>query len=216
MIATAAVAVALGMTAPVPPPSTEELPIPEGYVVLVDATGTLAMAVPETWTDVDLEPAVAGDVVMPYLAASPDLATFLSSFDAPGVLYSAFPYTADPLELVRSHGLTSGCATAEVRTYDDPVFEGVVQIGTDCGPDQMVWNMVVASPADQAFTAVVQVQAPPDDEAMQIVLRTFNLAPDSATPGSATPDASTTVPPAPTTTVTPAPTTAAPSTTTSS
>ena len=132
------------------------------------------IAVPEAWTDVDTAPKVDADgTPRPYIAASPNLESFLNSFDTPGVLYAAFPFTADPLTLVEEFGLREGCETFEVKTYDDPVFVGAVQIGTNCGPNAMTWNMVVASPADESFTAVVQVKTA-DAEELQTILLTFN------------------------------------------
>ena len=136
------------------------------------------VAVPDTWTDVDTTPVVTETQEQrPYIAAAPDLASFLTSFDTPGVTYTSLPFAPDPLDVVSQYGLPSGCETLEVKTYDDPVFAGVVQVGTDCGPQHMTWNMVVAAPADHAFTALVQVQTLPDDEARDVVLRTFNIAP---------------------------------------
>lgn len=191
------VALALSVAASVPSPPSEPAPIPEGYVPLIDSTGVLVIAVPEAWTDIDPEPAVRDGIAQPYIAASPDLAAFLDSFDAPGAMYAAFPFTAEPLDLVRAHGVSGGCATLEVKTYDDPVFTGVVQVGNDCGTTHMTWNMVVASPADESFTAVVQVQSAPDDEATQIVLLTFNVAPGTVPAFSpASTDPTTTVQPA--------------------
>lgn len=196
--------IVIGLAAAVPSTS-EPKPIPEGYVPVIDATGALVVAVPATWTDVDPQPAVRDGVAQPYIAASPDLTSFLTSFDVPGAMYSAFPFTADPLVLLESHGLRAGCATFEVKTYDDPIFVGAVQVGTDCGPNHLTWNMVVASPADRSFTAVVQVQAPAGDEAIEIVRRTFNVVPGAVPTFSSVPDpvASTTTAAAPTTSTVP-------------
>jgi len=189
-------AVALSTIASVPVPPSEPIPIPDGYVPLVDSTGLLVVAVPDTWTDVDLLPAVRDGIAQPYLAASPDLTAFFSSFDVPGAMYAAFPFEDDPLELVRAYGLDGGCAALEVKTYDDPVFTGVVQVGTDCGASHMNWNMVVASPADGSFTAVVQVQALPDDGAARVVLLTFNVAPGAVATFDSVPAPAASGPPA--------------------
>ncbi len=89
------------------------------------------------------------------------------------MLYAAFPPTPDPVPLLEAYGARGGCDTLEVKSYEDPVFTGVVQVGTNCGPDGMTWNMVVADHMDQTYTAVVQVQTA-DPEELQIVLLTFN------------------------------------------
>ena len=165
------------------PPSSE--PIPDGYVPIVDATDMIVVAAPETWTEIDVSLAPtegAGEV--PRIAASPDLMSFYTSFDTPGLLYVAYPYTINPLDYVDHFGEKMGCASMEVKEYEDPIFIGVIQIGTDCGPQHMIWNMIVASPADESFTAVVQVQSTVDLE-RQTVVRTFNFSdePPTATTG---------------------------------
>ena len=66
-----------------------------------------------------------------------------------------------------------------------------MQIGTNCGPNAMTWNMVVANPADESFTAVLQVKTANAEELRSILL-TFNY------PGSSPrdPNATTTTTPA--------------------
>ena len=126
-------------------------------------------------------------------------------------IYAAFPFTADPLSLIEQFGLREGCETLEVKTYDDQFFVGAVQIGTNCGPNAMTWNMVVANPADESFTALLQVKTANAEELRRILL-TFNY------PGSSPrdPNATTTTASAPTTTTATATTAPATSTTTAS
>ena len=175
--------------------------VPPGYVQLVDDTGLLTVAVPDAWTDIDTVPGSTADGPVPWISASPDLALFESSFDVPGVRYIAVPFTDDPASLVTEFGLPEGaCTDLEVTPYDDGLFVGVVQVGTSCGASGTAsWLLVAASPADQAFTALVQIQAATsaDDEAMSTILQTFNRTgtggtPDSSTPTSTAPE--TTVP----------------------
>ena len=149
-------------------------PIPEGYTGITDSTESIVVAVPEAWSDVDIAPAPtegAGEV--PYIAASPDLTTFYGDFTTPGVLYAAFPYALNPLDYVEQFGLYDGCETLEVKEYNDPIFVGVIQIGTNCGEAGLTWNMVIASPADHSYTAIVQVQSTDANE-IRTVLLTFN------------------------------------------
>jgi hypothetical protein len=163
------IALTLATTAPT-------IPIPAGYTPLVDDTHTIVVAVPEGWTGVDTASAVNDDgTPRPYIAASPDLDAFLAGFDAPGMLYAEFPYASDPKVLIDRYGLQSGCEDVSLHTYDDPVFEGLVQVGTNCGAEHLTWNMVVASPGDHSMTALVQVQSA-DDSEMRTVLLTFNVA----------------------------------------
>lgn len=193
--------VGLGQTAsasvpPSSPPASDNAPsLPEGYVPLVDDTGLIQVAVPETWTDTDTAPATNEDGIMvPSIAASTDLRSFTETFEDSGVRYLAVPYESDPQVVIDKLGLSAGCETIEIEPYTDFVFSGLLQIGTNCGANGGTWNMVVASPPDQAFTAVVQVQAasPADEEAVEIVLLTFNstqagMLPGASVPGSSTP-----------------------------
>ena len=163
------------------PPSSEPKPIPTGYAPLVDDTDTIVLAVPATWTDVDTSPAPnLNGSPRPTIGASPDIASFLDSFDTPGVLYTAFPFELNPVELLEDYALTGGCETIEFKTYEDPVFTGVVQVGTNCGPAAMTWNMVVASPLDRSLTAVVQIQTTEPEE-LETVLLTFNTVSNTST-----------------------------------
>jgi hypothetical protein len=134
--------------------------------------------VPETWTDTVTVPWTNEDgSQQPYLVASPDVESFRSTFDTPGVLYSVVPYTDDLLSVFAEYGLQSGCETMEAKTYDDPVFVGIIQIGTDCGDQHLTWNMIVANPVVPTatpFTALLQLQSA-DPAEIQIILRTFNL-----------------------------------------
>jgi hypothetical protein len=77
---------ALAMALPSVPPSSEPKPIPEGYKVLVDDTGLLAVAVPETWTEVVTAPTANDDgTPRPFIAAAPNIQSFLTTFDTPGM-----------------------------------------------------------------------------------------------------------------------------------
>ena len=71
--------------------------------MLVDSTGQLTVAVPDTWADIDLEPDTVDGAVVPRINAATDLDVWRETFDAPGVLYAAFPYTDDEEALYRDH-----------------------------------------------------------------------------------------------------------------
>lgn len=171
--------------------------VPPGYVQLVDDTGLLTVSVPDTWTDVDTVPAINVDgTAQPWISASPDFEQFQTSFDVPGVVYRALPFASDPASLMTDFALPDGaCTDLEVVPYDDGLFTGEMQIGTSCGAAGTAsWVLVVASPADRAFTALVQSQAATtaDEEAVLTVLDTFNRTAAGVVPGSGVP--TTTVP----------------------
>jgi hypothetical protein len=184
--------------APADTPAAEALP--DGYGWLVDDTGLIAVVVPDTWSDVDTAPTPAEDGgIVPRIAAAPDIAQFTDTFNVAGVEYFAIPYTDDPQTTIDEFGLSSGCEDITVEDYTDPVFTGLVQVGTSCGATgEATWNMVVASPDDQSLTAVVRVQSATaaDAEAMDFVLRSFNIVeaagggPGTSVPGTSVPGTS--------------------------
>jgi hypothetical protein len=201
----AALAIGGAASASAPPTAPDDTAtvesIPEGFVRLIDDTGFLTVVVPDTWDMVDTVPAGNPDgSPQPWILASTvDLEGFNATFTS-GVLYYAAPYEADPEAYVTSRGLSGGCETIAVQPYEDPIFTGFVQVGTNCGEDGGTWNMIAASPADQSFTAIVQLQISSADEqeAFDLVLSTFTyagdptippgmLVPSSSVPGSSTP-----------------------------
>jgi hypothetical protein len=185
----AALAVGSAASASTEPPTTPDASdpaaLPEGYARLVDDTGFLTVVVPETWTSVDTVPSANDDgSPQPWILASTvDLEEFNETFTS-GVLYRALPYVADPETMASDSGISGGCETIEVQPYEDPIFTGFVQVGTNCGEGGGTWNMIVASPEDQSFTAVVQVQiATPEEQAdFDAVLASFTYAGDPTVP----------------------------------
>ena len=108
------------------PPTTA--PIPEGYVPLVDDTDSIVIAVPEAWTDVDTAP--KGATQRPYIAASPNLESFLASLTHPAC--STPPSRSPPTRCPLSRTVRTPARVRlffEVKTYDDQFFVGAVQIG---------------------------------------------------------------------------------------
>ena len=207
MIITTTLAALTFLFGSVPPTEPAPLPIPADYVPLIDSTESIVIATPATWADLDIAPVPLEDgSEAPYIAASTDLTAFYEEFSVPGVIFVGFPLTDDLLGLVDRFG-NRGCAVTEVKEYSDPFFLGVIQIGTDCGPGHLTWNMVVANHlGEPKFTALVQVQSANVTE-LETVLRTFNVGPNAAAVFIAPPPTTA----APTTA---APTTVAPTTTT--
>ena len=180
--------------------------LPEGFVWLVDDTGAITVAVPEAWTDVDTAPAVDVDGnPQPWIAAAPSsIDDFLATFDQPGVLYTVFAYDPDPRFLIDAYSISEGCSSFALEDFKSHEFTGLTNIGTGCGEDgNASWQLVAASPADQSFTALVQVQTLSEDdvEATQLALDSFTTTGvPMVTPGSSVPGPSEPAPSAPATT----------------
>jgi hypothetical protein len=192
-------------------PADGDFVLPDGWTTLVDDTNTITVAVPNTWVDVDTSSLTNDDgTVMPSIVAATNIQTFIDEFTEPGVLYRAIPYDADQQALMDAYGLTGGCRRKNVEPYDDGAFVGLHGIWTSCGSTfDPEWHQIVASPASQSFTVVLQIQITGPDEASVIddVLASFNFTPQGgSTPGpfppTTNPGATTTTAPAETSTTT--------------
>jgi hypothetical protein len=166
----------------------DDVVLPPGYTTLIDTTGLLTVAVPDTWSDIDLEPDIADGAVIPRINAATDLDVWRETFDAPGVLYAAYPYTADAEALSRDFA-PSGCADEEVMPYDDGAFFGEWWRFTECGVSrQAEFHVIVASPAseDVSVVVVVQLVGPEDQSLLDAVLQSFNFTPTATWPATTT------------------------------
>lgn len=165
-------------TAPGTPTTSAGAP-PEtvaGAVPLVDDTGRITVSVPPTWTEITTSPTSEGN---PYISASPNQAVFQSadatSFTTPGVIFSARPFIADTQTAVSAVTDGSLCTDAGVQPYSDGVFTGHAQVYTDCGGTATRMVVIVASPADSSFTAVLLIQVvDPGPAEVNTIIGSFN------------------------------------------
>jgi hypothetical protein len=172
-----------GGVAAFPPPSGQ---VPADWTTLVDDTQTLQIAVPSAWTDITLDPWLdwaSYGTPRPRITATTDDGLFVPSedttntFSVPGIAYVAFPYETDPATWLESSTLHDECIAQPVQTYDDGVFVGHIQSFDACGGTTTRNVVVVANPADGAFTAglIIQLTGQPDDAAtLNNLLLSFN------------------------------------------
>ena len=164
--------------------SVDQFELPTGYMMLVDDTNRLTVAVPDTWPDIDTTPDVANGVETPRIAADADVEV-TEAFESPGVLYTAFPYASDEGALYRERLATApGCPVNEVVPYDDGAFVGRWWRSTGCGPSGAgELHVVVASPASETVTVAVVIRlSEPDDVLVDAVLESFNFTPTATWP----------------------------------
>jgi radical SAM superfamily enzyme with C-terminal helix-hairpin-helix motif len=124
----------------------------------VDDTERIQILLPDSFTDVMTAPAALDDgTQIPQIAASYDLAAWTGGWTVPGVYFAAYPFDDDPRSLYNEIKATDGCGVFGDYDHEGPYFFGLTQAGIRCG-DQGTsdWQLVVANPLDQAFTAVVQ------------------------------------------------------------
>jgi hypothetical protein len=172
---------------PIEPPSPElGATPPVDFVTLTDDTGTITVGVPSSWTDVDTAP--DGDA--PWISAAPDLDGFISTFDVPGIIVEAVPYTADTATAARDHGYASSCAEEMVLPYDDGVFAGSHLIDTGCGDaGTSAYHVIAVNPESKAFTALLDIQLTAVDHASTLegILDSFDLTDEAWATGSVGP-----------------------------
>ena len=174
----------------------DDFALPPGYTMLIDSTGQLTVAVPDSWTDIDLRPDSADGALVPRINAATSLDLWRETFDAPGVLYAAFPYTDDEEALYRDQvDWQDACTSEEIVPYDDGAFVGEWRQLTDCGSaGQAELHVVVASPASEDVTVIVVVQlvGPQDQAVLEVILQSFNFTPTATWPATSTTDLATT------------------------
>ena len=166
--------------------------IPGDTLEVVDDTGFIRVGVPPAWVDRRTTSFTnANGGLVPQIVASASVAAFIPGDSAvpdpnggSGVIFSATPYAADPAATLGAFAtLHSDCTPGLVQQYQDPVFTGVIQEFTACGGTQTRRFVVVASPADQRFTALVTVQVTDDPTVLGTVLATFDYDPNVQLPG---------------------------------
>jgi hypothetical protein len=181
-----------------------------GSVTILDDTGAISLAAPAAWDDVDPTPDFDGDQEIPYIEVSTDRSRFLAgdeTHSVPGVLYRASPYIADTQAELATFNETN-CSDGGIAQYADGVFTGHLRTYTECGGTAARMYLLMASPADHSFTAIVIVQlvetGAAADADLHTVLDSFNYDPAvmATYPFGETPA----VPGGATTSTTPAPT----------
>lgn len=148
-------------------------------VPVTDDTNHIGVSLPADWTDLLSSPQTVNGVLQPTLVASTDIAVFLpegpDTFGAPGVIYSALPYTADPSTVLANADMSGSCVVdGAPEPYSDGVFTGLLQRYSACGGTQTRIVTVAASPADATFTAYLLIQiTDTDDSDLNTILGSF-------------------------------------------
>ncbi len=112
----------------------------DGYRVVVDDTGTIAVEVPAGWVDMVTEPVAdaTSGALMPTIMAAPALDGFSGSFAGPGVVFQGLPVSGEPPEnferLLAEIAAADAavCSTAYIEYYEEPGFRGGRQVLVNC------------------------------------------------------------------------------------
>lgn len=153
------------------------------YVTVVDDTGSITVAVPAEWRDVDGAPLdLAGDgSLTASISAAPDLLGFVNTWDVPGMEFIAGPGLLDyePAEMLDVIAPTD-CRSEGREAYDDGAFAGLYEVFSGCGGTDTMWFVVATHAADGSVGVLVAVQVVTDAdlEALDVVLGSFDLVRD--------------------------------------
>lgn len=156
---------------------------PAGYQTVVDSTGTVRLAVPVSWSDVDGASAVLDSGESTFaLSAAPDLATFRAELDAAGVYVRGEPLVADPARLLARYGLIydARCIPDGAQPLVHPQLSGVVGRWRACGGGDVDVVVVVGNPVDPAVapgrTVTMYVQVPSAEEySLEVLLGSLDV-----------------------------------------
>jgi serine protease Do len=156
-------------------PSTPEY---SDYLEVTDDSGQILVEVPSSWSDIDTASFDAGDGgPVPYIAASPSLDRYQTTYTTPGLEFALFGPVDDLDDALATFSFAGECTDGGIDDYADPIFTGRFQLWTDCSGTETVVIVLTAVPADGAYTAVITVQATSDAdlEALDHIFNTFNV-----------------------------------------
>jgi hypothetical protein len=168
-------------------PATTSFVVAPDAVPVTDDTMHIGVSLPPDWTDVVTGPQTVNGTPQPTIIASTDVSVFLpegpDTFSAPGLIYSAYPYTADPTTVLANSNMSNLCVVdGPAEPYFDGVFTGLLQRYSNCGGTQTRIVTVAASPADATFTAHLLIQLPDaDDTDLNTILGSFAYDPAAFT-----------------------------------
>jgi serine protease Do len=157
-----------------------------GYVDVADAYSSIAVEIPEAWSDTDGSEWMDGnDVIGASISAAPDLDAYNRTWDAPGMFFGVSDDLArlgghvQILDAIRPDYL-SDCKLDGRSDYNDGYYRGKADLFYNCGgPGGSQTLVLSAVPTDnsQAFTILLIVQmVNPEDEDFAIhALDTFRV-----------------------------------------
>jgi serine protease Do len=141
------------------------------YTTITDDNDIIQVEVPSSWSDIDGAPFTddAG-AAWAGIVASPDVASFTSSWDTPGVVIAA---SQDAVSTATVDGLmqpsidflnSQGCTALGVEDYSDGYHTGRYEIFDGCGGVGAKYVTLAALADDGSYVITVNVQANTDDD----------------------------------------------------
>lgn len=156
-----------------------------GYVAVTDNSGSIQISLPAAWGEVNGDPWVSdGEIIGASITASGNLAAFSNSYDEPGVFFGVSDDLAklvgyaQMLDEYRA-SFRSECTYNGRSQYSDSAFEGAYDLFTKCGGSTSTLIVLSARPQQNKtsflVTLMVQMQSEADLQALDEILRTFDV-----------------------------------------
>lgn len=177
-----------------PLPGRQTVPPGEQFQTVTDATGSIRVTTPGSWTDVQNRTYPNGD---PELLVSPDVDVYLNTWEVPGLL-ARVRSDADPNDLqgvletsIEEFGdFQSVCGEATDSAFTNAYLTGVSRRFVDCG-DTGATNVFLAARSvaepQRVLVSNVQLVEPGDEEAYGQIAASLQLVAGVQPPGEGTP-----------------------------
>jgi serine protease Do len=150
---------------------------------VTDGNSAISIELPVEWQDIDDAPWTddTGQIIGASITAAPDLNLFNTSFETPGVFFSASTSLAsvyDTTTLLDSAGDFSDVCTPGGRSdYSDGNYTGVYDIYENCGGVSATWVNLSVTPSSGGYIILLQVRlvSDADLEALKHILTSIQV-----------------------------------------
>jgi hypothetical protein len=132
-----------------------------GYTTVLDETGTISLAVPEGWRDVDRSSVEEGGQSFPGIYAAPDVEAYKSSWSAPGLSLRALPLEELDLAAIVA-ARADGWDTGTCQRTRPEVETGVAHLVlVDCGGGGEEFHLFAMHEQGESYVRYLELNLPP-------------------------------------------------------
>lgn len=161
------------------PDATDCVPREGDTTTLDDATNTLTMDVPTSWSDSSVDGIDFQGQHVPAIEAAPDLTAYHDHPDGAAgttfLLTTSFT-TADEDRMLTELGPSASCTAGRVEDYSDASFNGRKLVYTDCAGGGTVTVIAASNSSTKGMVFLKVTTLTSDDEiALQTILDTFDV-----------------------------------------
>jgi serine protease Do len=151
------------------------------YVPVEDESGTITVAIPAEWSDVQPGRWIIDEVDYgPTITAAPNIDDWVNGWATPGVFFGASSTLRAELDVPGILDLSdfSDVCTLDTRyDYEDPLYTGAYDVYHECGGEGSTFIQLAAEPADGSYILFLQMVlvGDADLEAIDQILNTFQV-----------------------------------------